>query len=162
MGWTYCHTQRLLFFKNKNTDINPPVDKEDIKKNYTVGVRENSNIHSVLLKEGYTNLIPLENTEAYYRGGLYYKRVDLIIASPPYNIPPVRAKKFGLDAEMFVQTSVQAGEGRLFIAFSKDTSDEIISLWQNTLNDIKEEGLLEKLIRQGIKEARMISILNTI
>ncbi len=66
----------------------------------------------------------------------------------------MRAKKFGLDAEMFVQTSVQAGEGRLFIAFSKDTSDEIISLWQNTLNDIKEEGLLEKkLIRQGIKEA---------
>lgn len=137
------------FYKNSNSK-KAPADISDIKNNFTVGVRENSNVHLNFLKEGYRHIIPLENTEAYYRG-LYYGRVDLIVSSP-YNIP-FRAEKYGLNADVFERTGVQAGQGKLYIAFSKGTPDNIISLWQGALDTIKKEGLLEKLIRKGLRDA---------
>ncbi|PLX68019.1 MAG: hypothetical protein C0603_07870 [Denitrovibrio sp.] len=142
-------SRKGYFFKNKDVK-RTPLDREDIKNNFIVGVRENSNIHLNFTKEGYKSIVPLENTEAYYRG-LYFKRIELIIASP-YNIP-VRAKKYGLNADVFEQTKVQAGVGTLFIAFSKDTPDDIIKLWQDALDSIKEEGLLQKLIKTGMEGA---------
>ena len=137
-----------FFFQHKDAK-RAPKNLDDIKNNYIVGVRENSNIHLNFIKEGYKHLVPLESTEAYYRG-LYYRRVDLIVASS-YNIP-FRAKQYDLDPGQFQKTKISTNTGKLYIAFSYDTSDTIIQQWQNTLKQIQAEGLLEKLIQKGLQE----------
>ncbi len=135
-----------FFYQHKDAKRSP-VSIDDIKNNFIVGVRENSNIHSNFIKEGFKHIIPLENTEAYYRG-LYYKRVDLIVSSP-YNIP-VRAKRYDLDATIFKKAMVPTKTGKLYIAFSKDTPESVIQLWQKVLDKMKDEGLLKSLIQEGM------------
>lgn len=135
-----------FFYQHKDAKRSPE-SMDDIKNNFIVGVRENSNIHLNFIREGFKHIVPLENTEAYYRG-LYFNRVDLIIASP-YNIP-VRAKRYNLDATAFQKSKVPTNTGRLYIAFSKDTPESVIGQWQNELDEIRNEGLLEKLVQEGM------------
>ena len=40
--------------------------------------------------------------------------------------------------------------GKLYIAFSKDTPESVIQLWQKVLDKMKDEGLLKSLIQEGM------------
>lgn len=123
--------------------------KEDIKQNALVGVRENSNTHKSLLIERYQHIVPLESPEAYYRG-LYYGRIDIIISSP-WNIP-FRVKSFDLPSDAFERTQVPAGQGELYIAFSKNTPDEVVQLWQRKLDALKATPQYQKIFDDAIRE----------
>lgn len=122
---------------------------EEIKNNASVGVRQNSNPHHDLIDAGFKHIVPLETPESYYRG-LYYDRVDLIITSP-WNLP-FRAKKFNLPVEAFECTDIKHATSELSIAFSKETPDEIIGQWQESLDKLRQNGELDRLMKEALEQ----------
>lgn len=139
------------YYKRRGSDVDVTT-LDRIKENASVGVRENSNTHISLVADGFKHIIALESPESYYRG-LYYGRIDLIISSP-WNLP-FRAGKYNLPAEAFERTGLKAGVGSLYIAFSKETPDTVISSWQQSLERLRKSGEFNRLMLEELEEVSL-------
>jgi polar amino acid transport system substrate-binding protein len=71
-------------------------------------------------------------------------RIDLWIVGELQRIYKAKAKGVSEDLEKVMDIK----DTQLYIAFSKDTSDEDISKWQKALDDMKSDGSYYALLKK--------------
>ena len=145
VGPIYQTSLDLIALKKKNIIIN---NDSDLHK-YTIGAILNDIGSEILVSKGIsektiqyisgTNAIRLSFTK------LEKNRIDLftyILASAKYN-----AKKDGFDFNKY-ESVYSIGQYYGYFAFNKDTDDKVITKWQQALDDIKSNGIYEKIMER--------------
>jgi len=122
----------------------------DAKKVNTIGVVKNYAGHQLLQKEGFENLVAVGHTKGVIRA-LVYKRADLVEVGDVFL--PFRSKQAEVDYKLLENTNVKLLEQHQYLAFSKNTPDEIIEKWQTTLDTMKKDGTYDKISNKEFKRA---------
>lgn len=137
------------FFKKKDSPVQIQ-NFEDAQNVSSIGVSKNSADHIFLASQGFHNLKVSGSSLGHYKI-LALNRVDL---APANSISlPFTAKFLEFDPTDFKNTGVKLFDSHYYIAFSKDTPDEIIARWQQALDEIKDSALYEKLYNEALQEA---------
>lgn len=112
-------------------------------KNYKIAVSRHSNTAQYIINQNFTNIYQLAN-ERQNMNMLFIDRVDLILATKI--TIETRAKKLGYDInELQKLNEVAALNNKLSIAFSLDTSPELIKKYQMAFQQLVDSGQLDKL-----------------
>ncbi len=118
---------------------------EDAKKIRKIGVTKNVGGHEMLLNMGFTNLDVLQsgaddkNLKRLIKG-----RVDAWPTS--YYSGVYVARKNGVLDQVEVIKDVSIMFGHLYIAFNKETDDQIIHQWQSALDLLKSDGVVDEIL----------------
>jgi polar amino acid transport system substrate-binding protein len=118
---------------------------EDAKKIRKIGVTKNVAGHELLLNMGFTNLDVLQsgaddkNLKRLIKG-----RVDAWPTS--YYAGIYNARKDGVLDQVEVIKDVSILSGHLYIAFNKETDDQIIYQWQSALDLLKSDGVVDEIM----------------
>ena len=123
---------------------------EDAKNVESIGVVENYAGHQLLLKEGFENLVAVGHTKGAIRA-LVYKRAELIEVGDVFL--PFRSKQAQVDYKLLVNTNIKLLEQHQYLAFSKNTPDDIINKWQKTLDVMKRDGTYDKISHKEFARA---------
>jgi len=136
----------MVFFKKKGSKI-VLNSIEDAKRVGKVGVTKGVANFEMLSIQGFKNLEIMtatddeENIQKLVNG-----EIDLcptLLMAGLYN-----ASLQGLSGEIEPITNVVAFSGDLYIAFNKQTNDEIIQQWQNALDKLKKDKTVSKIIKR--------------
>lgn len=123
---------------------------EDAKKLSSVGVPKSFSTAELLHELGFANLVEYAGADAMVEG-LYDGEVQVIFED--FNIVKMTATSLGRDivklSPLLTYSTMQG-----FIAFSKDVDDRIVAKWQEAINDIKDEGLLQEILDKYVPDAR--------
>lgn len=112
-------------------------------KNYKIAVSRRSNTAQYIIGQNFTNIYQLAN-ERQNMDMLFKDRVDLILATQI--TIETRAKKLGYDFnEMQKLNEVATLNNKLSVAFSLNTSPELIKKYQMAFQQLVSSGQLEKL-----------------
>ena len=139
-------SMRLVFFKNKNRkdlNINSLDDARKVK-NIAVAVDTISN--QKLTDLGFTNLY-VNKLASYSLKKIQENKTDLY-PTEYYSFLYELKKKNLQDQIVPVKMKEPIYESELYIAFNKETSDEVIKNWQNALESIKKDGTYEKILKR--------------
>ncbi|NQY94093.1 MAG: transporter substrate-binding domain-containing protein [Campylobacteraceae bacterium] len=128
-------------YKRRGSDINIKT-LNDAKKVSAIGVVKNYAGHQLLQKEGFENLIAVGHTKGVIRA-LAFKRADLIEVGDVFL--PFRSKQADVDYKLLENTNVKLLEQYQYLAFSKNTPDEVVQKWQNALDEMKEDGTYNQI-----------------
>lgn len=126
---------------------------EDAKSVNTIGVVKNYAGHQLLEKEGFTNIIAVGHTKDVIRA-LVYKRADLIEVGDIFL--PFRSKQAEVDYRLLENTKIKLLEQFQYLAFSKNTSVEVVKMWQKTLDRMIEDGTYEKISKEELNKAMKV------
>lgn len=140
-------TSYLYKRKDSNININ---SLEDAKKVNTIGVVKNYAGHQLLQKEGFENIIAVGHTKDVIRA-LVYKRADLVEVGDVFL--PFRSKQAEVDYKLLKNTNVKLLEQFQYLAFSKNTPAKVVQMWQNTLDEMKEDGTYDKISKEEFAKA---------
>jgi PAS domain S-box-containing protein len=115
---------------------------EDARKVRAVGTYKDDAGEQALIEKGFKNLKSakknITNIKLLKEG-----KIDLWVSS---NISLVsEAMEAGYDPTDF-EPLYDLSEMHLYIAFSKDTPDELVKWWQDTLNEMKDDGYYNRLM----------------
>ena len=139
-------SMKLVFFKKKGSKITLN-SIEDAKKVESIGVTEGVANFEMLSKQGFTNLVVLKNAEDEENiKKLVDGSIDLwptLLKAGFYN-----ARLQGLSGEIEPIKNVVAFSGDLYIAFNIQTDDKTIQKWQNALDILKKENIIENIIKR--------------
>lgn len=139
-------SMQLVFFKKKGSKIFLN-SIEDAKKVNKIGVTKGVANYEMLTLQGFTNLEVLDTAEDEENiQKLVEGKIDLwptLLKAGLYN-----SKLQGLLGEIEPITDVVAFRGDLYIAFNKQTNDDVILKWQNALNKLKKDKVIEKIINR--------------
>jgi polar amino acid transport system substrate-binding protein len=134
----------MVFFKRTGSDLGVH-SIEDARKIRKIGVTKNVAGHEMLLNLGFTNLDVLQsgaddkNLKRLIKG-----RVDAWPTS--YYAGIYNARKDGVLDQVEVIKEVSIMSGHLFIAFNKETDDQIINQWQSALDLLKSDGVVDEIL----------------
>jgi len=136
----------IYFYKKKG---NPLVitTLEDAKKVKVIGCRSAGLVPTMLRTAGFTNLDDTSTDSMSIYKKLLADRCDLGISDAPLGVKYL-LKKMNLPTDSLVQTTVKVVESALFIACSKDISDQEIALWQKALDEIKASGAYAEVLKR--------------
>jgi polar amino acid transport system substrate-binding protein len=142
-------TTRVTLVKLKKNQMIKINDLDDVNK-YKVGVIRSDIGEQLLINSGKVNtavIEPVDRTVLNIRK-LAAGRIDLI----SYGDAPLKweIKKNGFNIADF-ETVFKISEGRLFIAFHKETPDKIIETFQQTLDGLKADGTYDRIISNYLK-----------
>lgn len=133
----------IYFHKKKG---NPLVisNLEDAKKVKKIACRHGGLVFNTLKAAGFNNLdsSSTDGTSVYKK--LLLDRCDLGISDTPLGVKHL-LRQMDYPTDALVQTAVKVIESTLYIACSKDISDDEIKLWQKTLDEMKASGLYAKI-----------------
>jgi polar amino acid transport system substrate-binding protein len=124
---------------------------EDAKRVGTIATYKEDSREQMLKAWGFTNL-DNSNSSASNLKKLLSGRVDLWVYDN-LGMPGV-AEQVGIDA-IELDFVFPIDEVSLYIAFSKGTSKKIVAKWQETLDDMKRDGVFRKVSRKWIPEDSM-------
>lgn len=132
---------RWVFFAKKGSGIKVSA-LEDAKKVKSIGTSLNSASHQLLVQNGFGN-IDTDGDQIAMIKKLMGNRLDLWMTGdiPGYFI----AKKNGF-ASSDMEPVFDIKTLLLYVAFNKNTSDEIVKKWQKTLDEIKADGTYAKIV----------------
>lgn len=114
---------------------------EEAKKISAIGVVKDDARYQLLKQDGFTNLVLYEDDIQAYKG-LKNKIIDLVVGS--IKTMPFMAKKAELDPTL-LQKVYSIKKTPLYIAFNKNTDENIIKEWQITLDEMKQDGTYQKI-----------------
>jgi polar amino acid transport system substrate-binding protein len=117
---------------------------EEAKSSGIIGTKREDSKEQFLKKMGFTNLYAVETWDQALEM-LYLERIDLIIYTD-LDLP-ILAERIGLDKGEF-ESILDLYEYPIYIGVSKGTSDEIVALWQNALDSIKNDGTFEIILKK--------------
>jgi ABC-type amino acid transport substrate-binding protein len=143
-----------MLYKKSSSDIT--LDSlEAAKKVKTIGVVKDDARHQFLQKNNFTNIITCE-TDAECLRSLLTGNTDLWLGSSA-NAPSI-AKKEGIDISSYREVyPVRTVE--MYIAFSKDTPDDVTARWQDALDAMKRDGTFDTIRQKyGMKTAGSTSV----
>lgn len=128
---------------------------EAAKKAGTIGVVKDDARHQFLQKNNFTNIVTCD-TDAECLRSLLAKKTDLWLGSSA-NAPAI-AKKEGIDISSY-QEIYPVRTVEMYIAFSKDTPDKVITEWQNALDAMKQDGTFDTIRQKyGMKTASVAAM----
>lgn len=107
----------------------------DLRQAGNIGVPRGTRQESFLKERGIANVLRFDSTTALVKA-LLNRRVDSI-AVGAYALN-ASAHEIGVDPAQFEQTPLKLYDNALYIAFSKNVSDETIQRWQKALNKVKQ------------------------
>ena len=116
---------------------------EDAKKVKKIGAYKDDAAESFLKAEGFTNLDSVVKDEQNVPK-LMAGRIDLWIVGELQGIHKAKAKGVSGDLEKVLDVK----DTQLYIAFSKDASDEDIAKWQKALDDMKADGSYDIILKK--------------
>lgn len=120
---------------------------DDAKKVKRVGCYRGDAREKILIEKGFKNLEAISGDTPNERNlkKLMMKRIDLWVTSR--TDLTIAAKELGIRPDLFKEV-VFVDEVHASIAFSKDTSDSVIKLWQKALDDLKQDGTYAKIMKK--------------
>lgn len=138
--------KKWVFFAKKGSGVEIN-SLEDAKKVSSIGTYKDDAKEQMLIKEGFTNLDSASNLGSNVKK-LMAGRNDLWIAGETEGL--LVAKQEGVDPAELESVYV-VKEAKLYVAFSKDTSDEIVSAWQSAYDELKAEGVVDRIWAEYMK-----------
>lgn len=130
----------LFAKKGSGVSISSLEDAKSVKK---IGTYKDDAAESFLIAEGFGNLDSVINDEQNVPK-LMAGRINLWIVGELQGI--YKAKKKGVSDQLEKVLDVKDTE--LYIAFSKDTSDDVIATWQKALDDMKADGSYDAILKK--------------
>jgi polar amino acid transport system substrate-binding protein len=134
-------TEQWVFFAKQGSGVKIE-SLDDAHKVGTIGTCKDYATEQFLKKEGFTNLVSV-NDDGENLKKLVSGEIDLWVVADLQGIH--QAKEAGIDPST-LENVLKIQETELFIAFSKNTPDDVIAKWQKALDDIKAEGLYDKIL----------------
>ena len=134
----------MVFFKKAGSSINIS-SMEDAKKIAKIGVTKNVATHEILSSMGFENLEVMQSGHDAKNLKLLTKgRIDMWAS--PYFYGIFNARKMGVLSKVEAIPNVIILSGHLYIAFNKETDDTIIEQWQSALDELRNDGVVDKII----------------
>lgn len=136
----------MVFFTRAGSELDVH-SIEDAKKIRKIGVTKNVAGHEMLLNMGFANLDVLQsgaddkNLKRLVKG-----RVDAWPTS--YYAGIYNARKQGVLDQVEVIKEFSILSGHLYIAFNKETDNQIIHQWQSALDLLKSDGVIDEIMHK--------------
>ena len=136
---------QMVFYKKKGANITIN-SLEDAKKVSKVGVTRNVANYDVLIANGFTNLEIVSD-------GTDDRNIQKLVDGEIILWPTLKksgmyiARLVGLAHEIELVPNILLLSDDLYIAFNKETSDEIISQWQSAFDKLHEQGKVDAIIK---------------
>jgi len=135
----------IYFYTSKDCTLNLKTF-DDAKKVLKIAVLKDYAIAGILKEKGFTNLVEY-NTIQDILTQLISGEVNLFPCSNL--VLSSELKKLGIDPDelkkaLFITSELE------YIAFSKSTSDEFIQMWQNHLDDMKNDGTFNAIFTKWL------------
>lgn len=124
---------------------------EDAKTARGICCRNGGLIRDLLLLNGFTNLLDFAGDSVQVYNMLLSGRGELGISDTDLGVTHY-LKLMGVPPSALKRTGVKVFESDLYIAFSKDFSEETVALWQDALNALKQNGTYDVLYRKYAAE----------
>lgn len=137
-------TSGVYFYKKRSANLTLS-RLDDLKRLQNVGVVLDNADHSYLNSIGFTNL-STDNDQLQSLKMLSYGRVD--VAPMSELVMPFLAQAANIDINTIERTPIKLYDSTLYIAFSADTSDEIIAKWQQAFDQLKTSGHYQTIFDQ--------------
>jgi len=138
----------VYFYKKKGNPLKVKTI-EDAKKVNLITSFHKGLVYDMLIENGFTNLSPVSNHLSSIKKVLK-GRVSLGVNLTPLGIK-YYLRKAQLPQDSIELTPVKLVDFPLYIACSKDISDETINQWQKALNEIKSSGEYDKIYNKYMK-----------
>ncbi len=138
----------VYFYKKKDYPLSIKT-LEDAKKVNLITSFHKGLVYDMLIENGFTNLSPVSNHLSSIKKVLK-GRVSLGVNLTPLGIK-YYLRKAQLPQDAIELTSVKIVDFPLYIAASRDISDETIKQWQKALNEIKASGEYDKIYNKYMK-----------
>lgn len=138
----------VFFFKKRGNNLQ--LSKlEDAMNVSAIGVLKNDNTHQQLSLKGFRNLEVTPKVESIYHK-LLLGRIDLA----PASLPAIKGtlESIGKNLSTVENTGLKVFTQHLYIAFSLNVPDFEVARWQKALDEIKDEGLYQKIYEKYISE----------
>ena len=135
-------SNKWVFFAKKGSGITVS-SLDDAKKVKKIGAYKDDAAESFLKAEGFTNLDSVLK-DAQNVPKLMAGRINLWIVGELQGIHKAKAQGANEDLEKVMDVK----DTQLYIAFSKNTSDEDIAKWQKALDDMKADGSYDTILKK--------------
>lgn len=135
-------SNKWVFFTKKGSGI-VINSLEDAKKVKAIGAYKEDAAETFLKEQGFTNIDSVPNDELNVpklMGG----RIDLWIVGELQGIHKAKQKGESDNLEKVFDVK----DTQLYIAFSKNTPDEVITSWQSALDAIKADGTYDAIVKK--------------
>lgn len=133
---------KTVFFAKKGSNISV-ASINDARKVKSIGVYKDAFGEMLLKEKGFTNIDSVVDNKLNLKK-LIGGRIDLWIINELTGVQI--AKEAGLTDKIESVFEVQTKQ--LYMAFSKNTPDEIIKKWQKALDEIKADGSYARILRK--------------
>ena len=122
---------------------------EDAKK-YRIAVPRDDNQHQFLVNNGFTKMYLVNDIETALKM-LYAGRTDLVMGNEISTLYRLEALNFESSR---LKRTYKIGQqwGDLSIAFSKNTSEELVHQFQIALEKIKSNGTFDKILNRWVPD----------
>lgn len=139
-------SMKLVFFKNATREDIEINSFEDAKKVKSIAVAADTISHEKLTELGFQNL-DVNKLASYSLKKLQENKTDLYPTE--YYSFLYELKKRQLQNKVIpVKMKQPIMESQLYIAFHKETSEEVIQRWQKALDEIKKDGTYQKILQK--------------
>jgi len=140
-------TSRLVFFAKKDSKIEIK-SLEDAKKVDSIGLVQGYAVERHLLQKGFTNIDSITGGARTNPLKLMEGRITLWAHEDLTGI--YNAKLQGINPEDMKIVYV-IKEQHKYIPFSKQVPDEVVQKWQDVLDEMKQDGTFEKILKKWMK-----------
>ncbi|WP_372943074.1 substrate-binding periplasmic protein [Shewanella sp.] len=147
-------TSGVYFYKKRSANITLS-RLDDLKRLQNVGVVLDNADHTYLNSQGFTNL-STDSDQLQSLKMLSYGRID--VAPMSELVMPFLAQAANIDLNTIERTPIKLYDSTLYIAFSGDTSDEVIARWQQAFDELKTSGHYQTIFDQYFdKEIKLLA-----
>ena len=138
---------KLVFFKREDfiLKLNSIDDAKKVKK---IGVTKEMPNYQILKSLKFNNLDVLNSNDTANIKKLVKKRINLWLSVRAAGI--YSSIKMGYKDIIVPIDNIVLAKGDLYIAFNKQTDDEVINKWQKALDKLKQNGIIKKIIYKYI------------
>jgi ABC-type amino acid transport substrate-binding protein len=134
----------LFAKKGKGFKIDSLQDAKNSK--YTIGTYKNDACEIFLLSNGFTNISSVPDDSLNVKK-LAYDRIDLWIVGEYQGLIKVKRSKHKPELEKVLDVK----HTELYIAFSKDVSNDIVQRWQKELDKLKKNGEYQQILAKYLR-----------
>lgn len=135
-------TSCVYLYKHRDNPIEVK-SLADIKGKYSISVGRGNADHEYLSQQNFTKLYPVDQ-QFQSLLMLNARRVDFTLMSEL--VMPEMAKMANVNADNIENTNIKLYHSELYLAFSKNISEDVINTWQQSLDEFKKTPLFYQIM----------------
>jgi polar amino acid transport system substrate-binding protein len=139
-------TNGVYFYKKKGSSVHIE-SLEDLRSLKRIGVGRGNADETFLQSKGFTNLYSTTNQKQSLQM-LVRGRID--VTPMGELVMPEMAKDAGIDMNEIERTDLKLYDSVVYLVFSKNVSDDIVSQWQQALDTLKDSGVYQEMYQKYI------------